>query len=131
MKIIETKVPSVALTLLPWFVPINQSREDIYLELAHRLETTPEDTLVIICMEGEMVKGMMIAYCRYKDVFLWQVRRAADLSRTFVDKAFGIIKEWTRRKGFNHIAAITNRSRALQRKWGFQPSANNEMILEI
>ena len=133
MKFLTTKNPEAALILMPWLVPVTQSREDIYLELRERLTDNPDETFVCMIVDGDLIKGMAVAYCRYKDVFLWQARKAADLSNKMVDKAFEKIKEWARSKGFDRISAISSRpTRSYTRRWGFVESEiQGEIVLEI
>lgn len=132
MVYIETKNPEVALTLMPWFLTNEQSREDTYLELSERLEENPDETFVCLVLDDKIIKLMAIAYCRYKDVFVWQARKSADLSSKMVDKVFDKLKDWARKKGFNRISTIPAKpKKVIYRRWGFEDSINNEVVLKI
>ena len=126
------KNPDVALLLVPWFVPCNQSREDILLETYDRLSHTPDDTFVCLAIDEDRIKGMAIAYCRYNDVFLWQAR-SEGLASSVVDRAFAGLCHWARGKGFTKITTVPNRAAKLwMRRWGFrlQPRSS-EIFKEI
>ena len=134
MRFWITKNPRVALMLMPWFVEVDQSREDIYLELRHRLTYNPDETFVCLAVESDLIKGMVIAYCRHEDVFIWQARGSKDLPRSIVDYAFAGIGHWAKSKGFSRITGLPNRAKRIWcRRWGFQESKTNkdEVYLEI
>lgn len=131
MQFIKTDNPEVALILVPWFVPLNQTAEDIYLELRERLEDDPEETWVGLLVEGDKIKLMGIAYCRERDVFIWQARKEKGVTSEQVDAVFDRLKEWTKEQGFDRISAIPNRDyKAFTRRWGFQTN-NGEIYLEL
>lgn len=134
IKFYVTQKPEVALVLLPWFVPVDQTREAMYLELRYRLTYHPDETFVCVALDGDTIKGMAIAYCRQHEVFVWQAAAANDVSSEVVDAALKGIVCWARSKGFSKIVAIPNRARELWvRRWGFQESRANEreVFLEI
>ena len=132
MNFITTKNPAAALSLIPWLVPNGQSIEEIYLELRERLEEDPEETYVCMIVDGNFIKGMAIAYCRYNDVFIWQARKAGDLSSKFVNIALENIKEWARNKGYDSISAVPIKpAKVFSRRFGFQKSINNEISIRI
>jgi len=120
--------------LVPWFVPENQTREDIYLELIDRLTNTPDETFVCVVIEDDLIKGVAIAYCRDKDVYIWQTRSDNGMSSDAVDRVLGGMKCWAKSKGYNRLSAGPNRARRVsKRRWGFQESQDNkrEVYLEI
>lgn len=126
MEFLITKNPEVALTLIPWFVPLNQSREDIYLELRERLTDNPDETFVCVAIEDNLIKGMVVAYVRYKDVLIWQSRNEG-LSRSIVDFVFNGVCHWARSKGFDRVTTVPNRARKIWvRRWGFRESKENK-----
>lgn len=131
MEFLTTQNPEVALTLIPWFVPTTQTREDIYLELIDRLTHTPDETFVCLVLDGDLIKGMAVAYCRLRDVFIWQAR-SEGLRPRFVDMAFERICDWAKSKGFNRITGMPNRAKKIwQRRWGFEELNETEVYKEI
>lgn len=134
MRFWITKNPKVALILIPWFVPVNQTREEMYLELRHRLAYNPDETLVCLIIDNDLIKGMGIAYCRYNDVFIWQASTSKDIPRSIVDSAFRGILHWSKSKGFGCVSGMPNRAKKIWlRRWGFMESKKDkdEVYLEI
>ena len=126
MRFWITKNPRVALLLVPWFVPVSQSRKEIYVALCNRLIVLPDDTFVCLAIDEDRIKGVVIAYCRATNVFLWQAR-SEGLASSYVDRAFNGLCHWARAKGFNKITTVPNRAAKLwKRRWGFveQPGSN-------
>jgi len=131
VKYLRVTNPDVVLTLVPWFVPVNQSREDIFLELRDRLIHQPEDTFVLVVVSQRIIKGFVAAYARTKDVFLWQAR-SEGLTRKYVDIGFNAVCNWTRKKGFNKLVTIPNRATKIwARRWGFKEAKNGEIYKEL
>ena len=113
--------------LMPWFVPFDQTREDMYLELCERLTHKPDETFVCVAIQNDLIKGMTIAYTRDSDVFIWQASTQLDVPARIVDVAFDGICHWARSKGFNRISGLPNRARHLwERRWGFKQSLRYE-----
>ena len=128
MRFLIVQNPDMALVLVPWFVPVDQAREDIYLDLIHRLKYNPDETFVCLAIENDLIKGMVIAYCRIKDVFIWQVRTSKDVSRYIVDLVFNGVCHWARSRGFNRVSTVPNRAKKIwQRRWGFRESEENKL----
>jgi hypothetical protein len=120
MKLQRILNPDAAKYLVPWFTPVNQTREEIFLELCDRMANKPDETFVISILRRNVMKGMAIAYCRDGDVFLWQARNEG-LARKYVDIAFNAICNWARKKGFRKLVTIPNRQAEIWvRRWGFQ-----------
>jgi len=132
MRFLTTKNPDIAYILVPWYVPVNQSREDIFLETYERLKYTPDEMFVCLAVDNDVIKGMVMAFCRYNDVFLWQAR-SEGLARKYVDRAFDGLCLWAKSKGFDRIVTVPNRAAKLwQRRWGFKQQPNsNELYKEI
>ena len=127
----RVKNPNAAYILIPWFIPTNQSREDIFLELLDRMKDGAEETFVLLAIEGRRILGMVIAYCRTSDVFLWQAR-SDGLAGKYVDMAFDGVCSWARGKGMDRIVTKPNRAHKLwKRRWGFEHLAFDEMYKEI
>ena len=134
MRFWVTKNPKVALMLIPWFVPNNQTREEIYLELIDRLTDSPDETFVCVAIEDDLIKGMAVAYCRDKDVFIWQARSDNGMSQEMVDRALGGLAIWAKGKGYDRVVTGPNCSREVfARRWGMKASKDNEkeVYLEI
>ena len=134
MRFWVTKKPYVALMLGDWFVPVNQTVKEICLELIHRLTASPHQTFVCLVVESDLIKGMVIAYCRENDVFIWQACSARSVPRGIVDMVFDGIKHWARSKGLSRVSGTPNRAaRIWKRRWGFRDSFENkgEVCMEI
>lgn len=123
--------PDAAIALVPWLIPVNQSREEIALELFDRMKYNQDETFVITVMSGGILKGMAVAFCRDDDVFLWQARNEG-LTQKQVDIGFKIICDWAKKEGFNKLVTIPNRQAEIWiRRWGFQVSETGEVYKEI
>jgi len=126
------KNPNVAFLLVPWFVPCGQSREDIFLETYERLRDMPDDTFVCLAIDGESdrMKGMVVAFCRYSDVFIWQAR-SERLASKIVDYAFNGLCLWAKSKGYDKVTTRPNRAAKLwQRRWGFRQQPNSDLLFK-
>ena len=134
MRFWVTKNPRVALMLIPWFVPVDQTRKEIYLELTHRLTYSPDETFVCLAVEDDLIKGLVIAYCRKNDVFIWQASKDKGVSPKVVDCVFEGIAYWAKGRGYNKITGYPNRAKKIwARRWGFQESVENknEVFMEV
>ena len=113
------KEPSVSLLLIPWFVPIDKTRLDIGWELHERLRENPNDTFVLVAKKRKEIHGVLIAYARKNDVFVWQAKARNDLSCTKI--MFDVLIKWSLEKGYNRMAIETTRNpRVFKRRWGFE-----------
>lgn len=130
MEFWDIKNPNVSITLLPLYVPVNQTRTEIGLELNRRLKDEPDNTLCLVAMDNDYCLGFIIAYAREKDVFLWQSRSSPKASKCS-KVAFNYLREWTKAKGLNEIRIKTDKRTAklMKRKYGFKPSKRGEMVL--
>ena len=125
------KNPNIALMLVPWFVPVNQKIEDMMLELHGRLTSDPDDTFVCIAIEDNLIKGVVIAYCRARDVFIWQARNQG-LTWATVDRVLDGLCRWAKAKDFDRITTMPNRAAKLwERRWGFRQQDSNILYKEI
>ena len=124
----------MAVQLVSWFEPVDQTLEEMLLMLHDKLETQGEDTYLSLAVEDDTVKGMTIAYKAGDEVFIWQATASKGVSSAIVDEAFDNIKQWARDKGCKRISGVPNRAKRIwQRRWGFKQSDRheNEVILEI
>jgi hypothetical protein len=129
MMFTRLKDPKDSIELIPMFVPVDQTREEIYLELRSRMKYDPDDTYVVVLIDGGKVKGLVVAYTREHDVFAWQVRKDPDVPAKVLDMAFDGLKDWARGKKKHRINAVPlpNRPRKLwHRRWGYKDSPTNE-----
>ena len=126
------KNPNVAKMLVPWFVPADKSVKEIFIELFLRLSCRPEDTFVCIAVENDRIKGVVAAYCRDVDVWVWQVRFEG-MSRRTANRIFEGLCHWARGKGFDKIAGGPSGSvGAWERRWGAKQQSNSkELVKEI
>jgi hypothetical protein len=111
------KEPAIALWLTPWYISIDQTREEIGLELYTRLKYSPDDTLFGIFREaGKGVRGVFAAYCRDDDVFIWQANAPRN---KYVKLVFDTVIAWARAKGFDKIRLISTRRQPIKKRFGF------------
>lgn len=131
MRFWITTNPRVAYVLVPWYVPVDQNIEDVFLDVYERLRDTPEETFVCLAIADDMIKGMIVAYCRYKDVFIYQAR-SQGLASKYVDRVFEGLCHWARGKGYKAITAAPRRkgnTKPYERRWGFQGLPDTPMMM--
>ena len=132
MEVIRTSNPDAAFALLPFYVPDNQTREQIAEELFARLCNAPDDTLLVVGRENNKIKFMSISYVHDDEVFCWQAYHDKTVSRKWVDLVFGMIQGWAKVKNKKRITAIPNRNPKLwKRRWGFDIAEDNSVYKEI
>jgi len=115
MILLNCKEPDISLFLLPWYIPLTQTRLEIGWELHERLRHFPEDTLCGVFYENGIM-GMFVVYCRYDDVFIWQVNAPQNKYIKFI---FDTVIAWAKTKAFNKMRTITSRERPIIRRFGF------------
>jgi len=87
-----------------------------------------------VAIEDDLIKGMAIAYCRDKDVYIWQARSDNGMSPEMVDRALDGLVCWAKGKGYSRVVTGPNCQREVfARRWGMTVSQNNnkEVYLEI
>ena len=135
MRFLLSKDLSIARIVAPWFVPIDQTRLEMYRSLVERLVCSPEKTFVCVAIEDNLVRGMAVAFERKNDVFIWQASSDNRTgNRPIVDRILSGIKSWAASRGFSRIAGIPNRAKKLWiRRCGFKESEENEneVVMEI
>ena len=123
MKFIQAKHPAVCWPLLPWFVEGDQTREEIFMELYGRLEQDPENTFVEIALDGDICKGVLIAYnfSNSNDaIWIWQARAAKGFR--YQKDMFSHLKEWSKNKNKKVMRMETHNDKLeklYSRKFGF------------
>jgi len=124
--------PTAAMAFTAWYVPVDQTRDEIVQELWHRLTYNPDETFMLAAYEGDFVHGIVVAYRRMEDVFIWQAR-SEDMTREFVDLGLNGVIEWARSLGVKKIAATPNRADKIWfRRWGFKAGQDSsEVVKEI
>lgn len=126
--------PNMAVQLVPWFVPENETVQDMLLFLYDRLANCSDETFLCLGVENDIIKGIAIAYKAGEEVFIWQATAAKGVKPYQVDELFDEIKKWARTIGCRRISCIPNRAKRIwERRWGFKQSDRNEneVILEI
>lgn len=126
--IIRSKSPDVSIALVPWYVPIDQSRGEIGMELDRRMRECPDDTCVLIASEENTVMAMVIAYCRPNDVFLWQARAKAGFQNS--SEVLNELIKWAKSKGYSKLVTKSPRAKAVARAWHFTIQ-NGDLVKEI
>ncbi len=131
MKFLQTKHPAICWPLLPWFVEGDQAREEIFLELYGRLEQDPDNTFVEIALDGEICKGVLIAYTLNDSVWIWQARTAKDFNQS--EKMLDDLINWTKTKNITKLRAQCSKDKAekiFMRRYGFKKDGI-EIVKEI
>jgi len=115
MYLTNHKNPEIAFTLMPWYVPLMETREEIGRELYERLKQVPNDTLCGVFYENG-IRGMFIAYCREDDVFIWQANAPKN---KYIKLVLDTVVLWAKFRGFDWIRLITTKRQAIKRRFGF------------
>ncbi len=124
MRIVNSKDPRIAMKLVPWFVPFDQSSFDIGWELHERLRLFPEDTLCAVGYTGDLIQFIFIAYLRYNDAFVWQAKATAGFK--YSKLIWWMFLAWAKKKGFTKIATRAPRIKAMCRRYGFRPAGGRD-----
>lgn len=130
MRLWRADNPEVAMGLIPWFVPTNQNAIQMGWELHERLREKPEDTFCVIALDRGIVQGVLIAYKRKRDVWLWQAHQRPGFKYT--KYIFDGLKYWSKLVNRSKIRmGATKRHRAYQRRWGFKECRWNKSVREL
>ena len=133
MRLLNTKEPDDVAKIYPWLIPTKtESRMDIASELFGRLKEKPADTFVLVAIEKNITRCVVIAYVSSKRVvWLWQSQAEPGFkhSRLMMDA----LKSWARGKGAKKIGigVPDERKRAFVRRWGFKELRNGELRLKL
>jgi len=130
MIIWNCKDESIAMRLIPWFLPANQTPLDMGWELHERLREKPDDTFCLVAIEKNIIQGMAIAYVRKRDVWLWQahVRKGFKYTKMLFDG----LKIWAKSKKRRKIRmGVFEKQDAFQRRWGFKPCRWEKNVFEV
>jgi len=133
MRLLNTKDPNDAIKLWPWYLETEtENRNDIMSELYGRLKERPDDTFVLVAIERNITRCVVIAYMSSKRVaWLWQSQAQPGFrhSRLMMDA----LKSWARAKGAKKIGigVADERKRAFIRRWGFKELRNGELRCKI
>jgi hypothetical protein len=115
--IIRATDPMVSVYLLPYFMENDMHRIDIGTELFDRMTFKPDETLVLLSLEGINVMFFLVAYKTEDSVFIWQARANGhcEENKQILDAA----TEWSKSIGVNKLAFSSPRAKAICRRWGF------------
>lgn len=134
MRLLSTKNPQDIAKIYPWLIPTkNETRMNIASELFGRLKERPDDTFVLVAIENNITRCIVVAYMSSKRVcWLWQSQAQPGFkhSRLMMDA----LKSWARGRGAKKIGisvSKTGKKRAFKRRWGFKELRNGEMRLKI
>lgn len=133
LKIERTTAPVDALILRNWYVPTDQTRLEIVVELFKRMACDADNTLVLLATKDGELMGVAVSFIeRSGRLFFWQ-GRSRGLSMKEVDMVIEASYDWAREKGVTTAATVPNRSKKLwERRWGFQEvPGSSEMVKEI
>lgn len=133
MVIVNSKNPNIAYPLLDYFVPVDQTREQIAFELYNRLKFNPNDTL---CLAFEDKKQMVGFACLYREddgVFFWQTHCAPGIKHS--KTLYALVENWAKTKG-NKLrcgAKDERTAKFFNRKYGFIATGNkiNNVAIEM
>ena len=122
MRILNSKDPDISLKLIPFFIPEDQTRLEMGLELYGRLKSEPDNTLCLVAIENDIGQAMMIAYERERDVFVWQAWSRSGFKYQMT--IFNGLISWAKSLGKDKlVAGIPERKRKFfERRYGFKPS---------
>lgn len=132
LRIERTTNPADALVLRNWFVPVDQSRLEVVVEVLIRMADDGDNTLVLCASRNDVLMGVSVSYMEESGrAFLWQAR-SKGLSRDEVDIGFQIICDWIRKKGVHVVATVPNRNKKIwARRWGFQEIPNSDEMVKV
>jgi len=131
--------PNATLAMIPWFIATEQPAVNIGWELSRRMADQPDDTLVLIGIEGKGVKAVVASFVEtdpqtgQRHVFIWQARvvSGADCGREIMAK----IEQWAKEKGIGKIVTgtylSTRRVGAMCRRHGFKKLKDHYLVKEI
>ena len=135
MRILNTKDPDDAIRLFPWIVPTpTETREQIVYGLAQRLKEAPEDTLVLVAIERDIARAVLVAHvseAKRRSVWLWQVRSVPGFRYSRL--MFDALTSWTKAKHCKVIRGNTSnrdRDKVFERRYGFRRKGQ-EMVYHV
>lgn len=132
LRFLRTTNPLDALVLRKWFVEVDQSQLEIALELYRQMSLYPDDTLVLLAMKGEILKGVSVSFIQESGRLFISQARSNGLSRDEVDMGVQVMWDWARKKGVHVVATVPNRARKLWlRRWGFQEIPNSKEMIKV
>ena len=134
MRLLNTKNPEDVAKIFPWLIETDtENRMDIAAELYCRLKHRPEDTLLLVAIERNITRAVLIAHIsdnKKKYVWLWQSH--AEPGFKYSKLMFDALKGWAKDKGVKEIRMGTDgREKAFEKRWGFEPLRNGDMKLKI
>lgn len=132
MYILNTKNPDDVIKIFPWLIPTEtETRMDIATELYGRLKAEPERTLILIAIERNITRAILIAYVfDKKRIWLWQCQ--AEKGFRFSRLMFDALVSWAKDKKAREIRMKTEREKILfEKRWNFKPLRNGEMSFKV
>lgn len=132
LKIERTTNPVNAIVLRNWFVPVDQSRLGIVVEVFRRMALDANNTLVLCASRNDVLMGMSVSFIQENGrMFIWQAR-SKGLDRSEVDMGMQVMYDWARKKGVHLVATVPNRSKKLwTRRWGFKEIPNSDEMIKV
>lgn len=136
MKILNEKNPDVAAKLFPWYVPTEgQTRMDIAAQLYHMLEERPDDTLVLVAIERNIARGVVIAHIagkrRKRHAWIWQANSTPGFTQGKM--MLEGVKTWAKKKGCKQIRMNNtdeSKDKFFNRIYGFERKGR-EMVCHV
>ena len=125
MTYLYPKHPAICWCLLPWFMEGNQTRQEIFLELYARLEQDPDNTYVVVALDGDVCHGFMVAYKDEDEIWVWQAKALRDFGKT--KEVVEHLTAWAKERGATIIKGQCSKdrnTRLIMRRFGFKKSGN-------
>lgn len=134
MRILNTKDPEDVVKLIPWLIPTeSETRMEIAAELYRGLKDRPRDVLVLVAIERDIARAVLIAHISHrshKRVWLWQAQ--AEPGFRYSRILFEGLKAWSRACGAREIrTGINGHEKVYRRRWGFTSRGDNELRLRL
>lgn len=101
-------------------------------ELYYRLKENPEDTLLLVAIERNITRAVLIAHVskNKKYIWLWQCNTEPGFRHSRI--LFDAITSWAGAKKVKEIRMGPNgRREAFERRWGFKTMRDGNMKLKI
>ena len=127
-KIFRAYNPFISLALVPWYVANDQTPFQIGMELNDRMREEPENTFVLIAMNGEKAEAILIAYIETDHVHVWQARKKSGFR--YSGDMFAMLCQWAQDNDISILQCAPAghaQRRLYRRKYGFESIDNKYM----
>lgn len=132
MRLLNTKNPDDIVKLFPWLIPTEtETRMDIATELYGMLKEKPDDTFVLVAIERNITRAVVVAHVLSKRVvWIWQSQAEPGFKKSKL--MFDAVKSWAKSRGAKKIGiGVNEHEKAFARRWGFKELRNGELRLKL